>query len=111
MLQLIFLQEYNAQAFIQVSIGNIPSVKQYCLEKSVVLCLASQSLKSENLENAIVIDLSRYSNRLFSSTTGLSSSIKIFIESLTLVEVDSIEKPLILILATKSCYSKLSGKI
>ena len=34
--------------FIQVSIRNVPPVKEYYFQKSVTLCLASQSLKSEN---------------------------------------------------------------
>ena len=56
------------------------------------------------LKNAnIIIDTSRYSNCLFSATTGLSSSIKIPSESLTLVEADPIEKAFILFLASKSC--------
>ena len=86
--------------FIQVSIRNVPPSKEYYFEHLVLLCLASQSLKSEN---AIVVDRSCFSNRFLSETIGLSSLIRISIESLTLVVADSIEKQLILILASKSC--------
>ena len=62
-------------------------------------------------ENAIITDLHCYSNWLFSATTGLSSWIKISIKRLTPVEVDSIEKLLILIFAWKSFYSNISRKL
>ena len=96
----IFSKNTILKPFIQVSIRNFAPSKEYYFVKMVLFCLASQSLKCEN---AIVVDISCFSNRFLSETTGLSSSIRISIERLTLVVADSIEKPSILILASKSC--------
>ena len=46
----LFSKNTNLKPFFQVSIRNVPPVKEYYFGKSVLLCLGSQSLKSENSE-------------------------------------------------------------
>ena len=53
------------------------------------------------IKSAINIDISRYSNQLFWATTGLILSKKVSLGSVSLVEADWIEQPLILFLASK----------
>ena len=74
-----------------------------------VLCHNPHSPKL--LENAIIIDKCRYSNWIFSATRELSSSIKSQMKNLSRVEEDSIGKPLIITLTSKSWWSKISRKL
>ena len=61
-------------------------------------------------KNAIKIDTSHCTNCIFLATPGLSLSIKISNESLSPVNKDSVEKPLILILASKSWLFNIPRK-
>ena len=106
----LFSKNTRLNSFIQVSIRNVLHVKQYYSKQSVVCVLRHNPHSLKILKSAIILDISRYSNWLLAAITDLIWSIKVTIESFNLFEEDSIEKQLILILASKFWWSKTSRK-
>ena len=97
----VFAKNTRLKVLIQVSIRNVTPVKEYYVENSVVLCLSSQSLYSENFKKWYRYWCISSFKLICSPTIGSSSSIKMLIERPTLVEMDLIEKPLILVFFVK----------
>ena len=88
MLLLTFFREFKARFF-----HSGLNQKRSTLRTGWLSVLRHNLHSPKILKSAIIFDISRYSNWLFSVTTGLSSSITISEENFTSVEVDSIEKP------------------
>ena len=97
-----FSKNTKLNSFVYTSIRMILPVEEYYVESLVVCVLCGNPHVPIILKAAIFIDIdiSHYSNCFFSSAPGLSSSIKISFGFFTPSEEDSVEKPLILILAT-----------
>ena len=111
-LQLTFLQEHQAQ-FLHFGLNrNCSTCRKVLLWKiGDFMSCVTIGIVRKFWKNAIIIDLSHYSNWSFSTTPSLSSSIKTSIKSFALVEDDSIKNPLLLILASKSWGFKISRKL
>ena len=75
--------------FIHVSIGNSPPVKSVTMKNRWYCVLRHNPFSPKNQKNSIVIDLSQYSNRLFSATIRALPKIDFFPKFFTFVDIQS----------------------